>query len=155
VVAKHCLDPLGMALDLDLDLDLLLDDGPPVDDDGSGFFATRDAGLLGRLGLTDDPAPDCEWGEGEAAADLRAPPTASWACGCDGLLKISGTCDNPTSRLGVMLFLGTSHKRSISSHSLTLSLFECFAPFLPFRHRRSNASTSLSVRMSAKSRSTI
>ena len=46
------LGPLGADLALDLDL-LLLDDGggaggpPPVDDNGSGFFASADAELLG------------------------------------------------------------------------------------------------------------
>ena len=50
---------------------------------------------------------------------------------------------------------GTSQERSISSRSLALSLFECFAPFLPFWRWRSNASTSLSALVSAKSSSTM
>jgi len=54
-----------------------------------------------------------------------------------------------------MLFPGTSHERLISSRSLALSLFESLARFLPFSRRRSNASTSLSVLVSAKSSSTI
>jgi len=62
---------------------------------------------------------------------------------------------NPGSRLGVMLFPGTSQERSISSRSLALSLFEHFAPFLQFSRRRSNASTSLSALVSAESGSAI
>jgi len=88
--------------------------------------------------LTDDPAPDCEGGEAEAAVDPRAPPSVRWTRGCDGLPKIAGACDKPGSRMGVMLFLGTAQERSISSPFLALSLFECFAQFLSFsrRHRR-------------------
>jgi len=106
--------------------------------------------------LADDPRPDCACGEREAAGDPRAPPTARWA-GCDGLPKVAGACDDPPSKLGVMLFSGTSHDRSISSPSLALTLLECFAPFsgLPFRRRRSNASTSLSALVSTKSSSTM
>ena len=48
-----------------------------------------------------------------------------------------------------------SHDSLISSRSFPLSLFECFAPFLPLSRRRLNASTSLSVLVSAKSNSTI
>ena len=144
-------------MDLALDLDLLLLDrgavaGPLLDDNGSGFFTSADAELLGGLGLTDDPAPGCTCGEGEAADDPRAPPspTTRFACDFDGPLEIAGACDNPGSRLGVIHFPGTSHDRSISSRSLALALFECFAPFLPFSRRRSNALASLSVLVSAK-----
>lgn len=55
-----------------------------MNDDGLGFFASTDAALLGWLYLTDDPAPDCECGDGEAADDPLAPATVRWACGCDG-----------------------------------------------------------------------
>ena len=51
--------------------------------------------------------------------------------------------------------LSGSHDSSISSRPFALSLFECFAPFLPFSRRRLNASTSLSVLVSAKSNSTV
>ena len=105
--------------------------------------------------MTDNPAPGCACGEGEPAADPRAPPTARRACGCEGLPKISGGCDSLGSRSGVTLFPGTSQDRSISSRSLALSFFECFAPFLPFSRQRSNASTSLSALVSARSSSTI
>ena len=96
------------------------------------------------------PAPRCACREGEVAADPQASLTARCACGCKGLPKISGMCDNPGSRLGVMLFLGTSHKSSILSCSIALSLFDFFTQFLLFGQRHSNASTMPSVLVSAK-----
>jgi len=81
--------PLRRDLALNLRL-LLLDDegaiaGPPVDDDASSFFNSAD---VEPVGLTYDPALDCECGGGgEAATDPRAQPspTARWAC-AGGLL---------------------------------------------------------------------
>jgi hypothetical protein len=104
---------------------------PPAED-GAGLFIGADA-ELGCLALT---APGR--GEGETVDGL---PTAG--------------CNNPTSRSGITVLPGTSHERSISSRSFALSLFDIFAPFLPFCRRRSNASTSLSALVSAKSSSTM
>ena len=147
------LGPLGINLALTLGLLLLNDEGvptgPPVADDGSGFFTTADhVEVLGRLGLVDDPAPDCKCGEGEPAADPLAPPspTARCARGCDRLPKFL-TRDNPGLRWE-NAFPGTSQERSISSRSLALFLFACFAQLLPFSRLRSKASTSLSAPVS-------
>ena len=96
--------------------------------------------------------PDCECEEGEAAAGQRAPPMARCACGRDGLPKIAGACDNPASGSGVMFFLGMSHERSVSSRPLSLSLFECFTPFLPSSRQSPNASTSLTALVSSGAR---
>ena len=71
---------LGMDFALALDL-LLLDGGavagPPMEDGSLEFSTCTDAGLLGRLVLTDYAALDGECGEGEAAADPRAPGTSN------------------------------------------------------------------------------
>ena len=72
--------------------------------------------------------------EGEAAVDLRSPPTARCACDADGLPKISGTCDGRESRLRVMLFLHPTDAQSRCATS-SYSPFECFAPFLRSGYR--------------------
>ena len=48
-------------------------------------------------------------GEGDAAADAQVPSMARCARGRDGLSKIAGACDNPGSRLEVVL-LGTQRR---------------------------------------------
>ena len=153
------LSQLGVDLALDLYL-LILEHGgvvagPPEDDDGSAFFASADAELLGSPDLTADTAPNCESEEGEAACDPQAPPTSKRPCSCDYLPNMPGACDKLGSKLGVMLFPRTSHEHSISSRFLAPSLYDFFAPFLPFGHQYLNASISLSVLMSTKSSSTI
>jgi hypothetical protein len=147
------LGPSGIDLALALDL-LLLDDrgavvGPPLGDDGSGYFTGVDAVVrLTTVGFTDGSAPDCESGEAEAVVGLRAPPTVRCAHGDDGLSKISGTRDELWVEI-VSDDLSTSHERSISSRSLALSLFECFAAF---SRQRSNASISLSALVQSRAR---
>jgi len=141
--------PLGIDLVLDLDLffagDVGAGTGPPVDDDGSGFFFTSvDAELEGRLGLTGDQVLDCECRKDEPAAAPWGPPSVRRVRDCESLHKIAGTCESPGSRLGVTFSPGTSHESLISSRSLALSVFGCVAQFLPCSQRRSNASTSLS-----------
>ena len=117
---------------------------------------SQDAESLGRLGLTDDSAPDCECGKGEAATGPWAPPRARCVCGCDGLPKISDAWNNNHgSRMRVLFSPGTSQERSISSRSLALCLFEWFAAFLPFSWRRWSVSISPSALVSAKSGLTI
>lgn len=105
-------------------LDLLLLDrggvvGLAVDDDNLVLFVGAVAEPSGRLGLTHDPAPDCECREGEATPDSWAPPTARCACDCDGLLKDFGTCDSP----------GRDWGRS-SVRANTTSVQPCRAPSL-------------------------
>jgi hypothetical protein len=84
--------------------------------------------------LTDDPVPDYEYGEGEAAADSCAPPMARCACDCNGLAKISDVCDNPGSKSGAMLFHATSVLSRRPPNAL--SLFKCFALFVQFNRWR-------------------
>jgi len=42
-----------------------------------------------------------------AADDSWAPLRVRCACGCDSLPKVLGTCNNPESSIGVMLFPAT------------------------------------------------
>ena len=74
-------------------------------------------GIVTGISFADGPAPDCEFrkGEGGATAATADPWAPRRACGWDGLPKITGLCDNAGSRMGVIHFPGTTHKRLILS----------------------------------------
>ena len=60
-----------------------------------------------------------------AADNSWAPLRARCACGCDGLPKVSGTCDNPESSMGVMVFPATSFRTNQLAVLGCVDIAEC------------------------------